>query len=174
MAKNVNIKLGANITDFESKMKRAQRGFKKTARNLKKIGKSMSLSLTAPLTAFAAASVKAFDTQAKAEAQLRTALGENETAFKNLTEQAKELQEITWALGAEYWFRDVFAFRAGYFNENEEKGARQFFSLGAGFKYTSITVDLSYLMATSNVNNPLEGTLRFGLTFAFGEEMRDF
>jgi len=95
MAKNVNIKLGANITDFESKMKRAQRGFKKTAANLKKIGKSMSLSLTAPLTAFAAASVKAFDTQAKAEAQLRTALGENEQAFKDVTAQARELQEIT-------------------------------------------------------------------------------
>lgn len=95
MAKNVNIKLGANITDFESKMKRAQRGFKKTAANLKSIGKSMSLSLTAPLTAFAAASVKAFDTQAKAEAQLRTALGDNETAFKNLTNQARELQGIT-------------------------------------------------------------------------------
>ena len=95
MAKNVNIKLGANITDFESKMKRAQRGFKKTAANLKKIGKSMSLSLTAPLTAFAAASVKAFDTQAKAEAQLRTALGENEQAFKDVTAQARELQQIT-------------------------------------------------------------------------------
>ena len=95
MAKNVNIKLGANITDFESKMKRAQRGFKKTAANLKSIGKSMSLSLTAPLTAFAAASVNAFDTQAKAEAQLRTALQGNETAFKNLTNQAKELQEIS-------------------------------------------------------------------------------
>ena len=95
MAKNVNIKLGANITDFESKMKRAQRGFKKTAANLKSIGKSMSLSLTAPLTAFAAASVNAFDTQAKAEAQLRTALQGNETAFKNLTNQAKELQEVS-------------------------------------------------------------------------------
>ena len=95
MAKNVNIKLGANITDFESKMKRAKRTFKKTAANLKSIGKSMSLSLTAPLTAFAAASVKAFDTQAKAEAQLRTALEGNEQAFKNLTEQAKELQEIS-------------------------------------------------------------------------------
>lgn len=95
MAKNVNIKLGANITDFESKMKRAQRGFKKTAANLKKIGKSMSLSLTAPLTAFAAASVKAFDTQAKAEAQLRTALQGNETAFKDLTTAAQELQEVS-------------------------------------------------------------------------------
>ena len=95
MAKNVNIKLGANITDFESKMKRAQKGFKRTAASLKKIGKSMSLSLTAPLTAFAAASVKAFDTQAKAEAKLRTALGDNKEAFASLTNQAKELQEIT-------------------------------------------------------------------------------
>lgn len=87
---------------------------------------------------------------------------------------SEELQEVTWALGAEYWFRDVFAFRAGYFNENPEKGARQFFTLGAGFKYTSITVDLSYLMATSNVNNPLEGTLRFGLTFNFGDEYDEY
>lgn len=95
MAKNVNIKLGANITDFESKMKRAQRGFKKTAAKLKSIGKSMSLSLTAPLTAFAAASVKAFDTQAKAEAQLRTALQGNETAFNNLKDAAEEFQKIS-------------------------------------------------------------------------------
>ena len=27
---------------------------------------------------------------------------------------SEELQEVTWALGAEYWFRDVFAFRMGY------------------------------------------------------------
>lgn len=95
MAKNVNIKLGANITDFESKMKRAQKGFKRTARQLKSIGKSMSMSLTAPLTAFAAASVSAFNTQAKAEAKLRTALGDNKAAFESLTEQARELQKIT-------------------------------------------------------------------------------
>ncbi len=25
----------------------------------------------------------------------------------------------------------------GYFNENEDKGARKFFSLGAGFKYST-------------------------------------
>ncbi len=94
-SKNVNIKLGANIKDFESKMRKAQKSFKRTSRNLKKIGKAMTISLTLPLAAFAAASVKAFDTQAKAEASLRTALGENENAFKSLIEQAKELQEIT-------------------------------------------------------------------------------
>lgn len=95
MAKNVNIKLGANITDFESKMKRAQKGFRRTAKNLERIGKSMSLSLTAPLAAFAAASVKAFDEQDKAEARLRTALQGNETAFNNLKDAAEEFQKIS-------------------------------------------------------------------------------
>lgn len=57
----------------------------------------------------------------------------------------EELKEFTWALGAEYKYQDSFAFRAGYFNESEEKGARKFFALGAGFKYTTINIDLSYL-----------------------------
>jgi len=87
---------------------------------------------------------------------------------------SEELQEVTWAIGAEYWFRDVFAFRAGYFNENPEKGARQFFSLGAGFKYTTINIDISYLISTSKVVSPLEGTLRFGLTFSFGDEYDEY
>ena len=47
---------------------------------------------------------------------------------------SEELKEFTWALGAEYKYQDSFAFRAGYFNESEDKGARKFFALGAGFK----------------------------------------
>lgn len=82
---------------------------------------------------------------------------------------SEELQEFTWALGAEYTYQDAFAFRAGYFNESEEKGARQFFGIGAGFKYTTINIDLSYLFSASNVQSPLENTLRFSLTFNFGD-----
>ncbi len=86
---------------------------------------------------------------------------------------SEELKEVTWALGAEYMYRDVFAFRAGYFNEAEEKGARKFLSLGAGFKYNVVNLDVSYLFSTSAVRSPLEGTLRFGLTFNFGDEYYD-
>ncbi|NNK83541.1 MAG: type IX secretion system outer membrane channel protein PorV [Flavobacteriaceae bacterium] len=82
---------------------------------------------------------------------------------------SEELKEFTWALGAEYLYQDSFAFRAGYFNESEEKGARKFFSLGAGFKYSTINVDLSYLFSASKVQSPLENTLRFSLTFNFGD-----
>ena len=82
---------------------------------------------------------------------------------------SEELKEFTWALGAEYLYQDSFAFRAGYFNESEEKGARKFFALGAGFKYTTINIDLSYLFSASKVQSPLENTLRFSLTFNFGD-----
>ncbi len=87
---------------------------------------------------------------------------------------SEELSEWTWALGAEYWYQDVFAFRTGYFNESEDKGSRKFLSLGAGFKYTSINIDISYLFSTSRVRSPLEGTLRFGLTFSFGDEYDEY
>ncbi|MFD2101702.1 type IX secretion system outer membrane channel protein PorV [Flagellimonas iocasae] len=83
---------------------------------------------------------------------------------------SEELKEITWALGAEYRFREAFMLRSGYFNESQDKGSRKFFTLGAGFKFKSAQIDLSYLFSTSQVKNPLENTLRFSLTFNFGEE----
>ena len=82
---------------------------------------------------------------------------------------SEELDEFTWAIGAEYLYQDSFALRLGYFNENELKGARKFFAMGAGFKYSAIDIDLSYLFSASKVQSPLENTLRFSLSFNFGD-----
>ena len=87
---------------------------------------------------------------------------------------SEELKEITYSAGAEYLYQDSFALRMGYFHENEDKGARQFFSLGAGFRYSAIKVDVSYLFSTSKVKNPLENTLRFSLTFNFGDKYDEY
>jgi hypothetical protein len=86
---------------------------------------------------------------------------------------SEELQEFTWALGAEYWYQDSFALRTGYFNESVEKGARKYLTLGAGFKYNIVKIDVSYLFSASKVRNPLENTLRFSLSFNFGDEYDD-
>jgi len=83
---------------------------------------------------------------------------------------SEEIKEITYALGTEYVYKDSFAVRAGYFHESPEKGARNYFSLGAGFKYTSTKIDVSYLFSTSKIRNPLENTLRFSLTFNIGDK----
>lgn len=86
----------------------------------------------------------------------------------------EELKEFTYSVGSEYTYQDSFAMRLGYFHESPDKGARKFFSLGAGFKYNTVKVDVSYLFNTSTVKSPLENTLRFSLTFNFGDKYDDY
>lgn len=80
----------------------------------------------------------------------------------------EELNEINLSLGAEYWYSDIFAVRAGYFHEHWSKGNRRFISLGAGVKYQALQLDLSYLLSLTQ-NSPIANTVRFTLKFAFGK-----
>ena len=86
----------------------------------------------------------------------------------------EEMKELTYSIGSEYMYQDSFALRAGYFHENPEKGARKFFSLGAGFKYNVVKIDVSYLFSASKVKSPLENTLRFSLSFNFGDKYDEY
>lgn len=79
----------------------------------------------------------------------------------------EELREVSISFGAEYWYDKQFAFRGGYYWESSEKGNRRFFTVGAGIKYNVFGIDLSYLVPTSNIPNPLDNTLRFSLLFDF-------
>lgn len=78
----------------------------------------------------------------------------------------EELREINHSVGVEYWYADQFALRGGYFFEHPTKGNREFFTIGAGFRYNVFGLDLSYLIATEQ-RNPLANTLRFTLSMAF-------
>lgn len=79
----------------------------------------------------------------------------------------EELSEINIGFGLEYWYNNLFAIRAGYFYENKNKGARNYFNFGVGFKYNRFGIDISYLAALKR-NNPLANTLRFTLRFNLG------
>jgi len=76
----------------------------------------------------------------------------------------EELEELTYSVGLEYWYRDIFAARAGYFAEHENKGDRKYFTLGAGFRYQIFGFDFSYLIPQGQ-NHPLADTLRISLLF---------
>jgi len=80
---------------------------------------------------------------------------------------SEELKEINLSIGAEYWYADQFAVRAGYFNESNSKGGRKYLTLGVGLKYNVLGLDFSYLIPTTSVRNPLDNTLRFGLSYLF-------
>lgn len=77
---------------------------------------------------------------------------------------AEELREIYWSVGAEYVYNNQFSVRAGYFNEDQYKGNRKFFTAGAGFKLNVFQLDASYVVSVSQTN-PLDKTLRFSLSF---------
>ena len=79
----------------------------------------------------------------------------------------EELQEINYSAGVEYWYNSKFALRTGYFNENQYKGNRKFFSTGVGVKMSICTIDFAYLIPV-NQNNPLANTIRFTLNFNLG------
>ena len=76
----------------------------------------------------------------------------------------EELEEITASIGLEYWYRNLFAVRAGYFYEHENKGDRKYITLGTGFRYQIFGFDFSYLIPMEQ-NHPLADTLRISLLF---------
>lgn len=80
---------------------------------------------------------------------------------------SEEVKEISIGAGAEYWYNQQFALRAGYFYEAPEKGDRRYFTLGAGLKYNVFNIDFAYLIANPQ-KSPLANTLRFSLLFNFG------
>lgn len=86
--------------------------------------------------------------------------------FSSLAD-GEDFKELTIAFGAEYWYKNQFALRGGYFYENPSKGARKYFTLGAGLKYSTFGLNFSYLLPSgAGINrNPLSNTLRFSLMF---------
>lgn len=87
----------------------------------------------------------------------------------------EEMREIKPSIGVEYWYDQQFALRTGYFYEHENKGNRQFLTLGAGIRYSKLGLDFSYLVPTNTSrrpgnNSPLQNTIRLTLHFNFSAE----
>ncbi|AMQ57705.1 type IX secretion system outer membrane channel protein PorV [Algoriphagus sanaruensis] len=76
----------------------------------------------------------------------------------------EEIKEFTVSFGAEYLFAEKFAFRSGYFYENQSKGGRKYFTVGAGMKIKNLGIDFSYLVPQIQ-NHPLAETLRFSVHY---------
>lgn len=79
----------------------------------------------------------------------------------------EEFYEIAYSAGVEYWYRNQFAIRSGYFHEHATKGNRKYFTVGVGLKLNVFAIDFAYLIPTNGQNSPLANTLRFTLGFDF-------
>ncbi len=81
---------------------------------------------------------------------------------------AEQFHEIDWCGGMEYTYDNQFSARVGFFYEDKTKGGRQYFTMGASFRLTTLYIDAAYLIPISQ-QNPLQNTLRITLGFNFGK-----
>jgi hypothetical protein len=77
----------------------------------------------------------------------------------------ERLRRFTHSIGAEYWYGDLIALRAGYFYEDASFGARKFLTFGGGLKYYVFGIDFGYISAEED--HPLSDTMRFSLSVQF-------
>ena len=81
---------------------------------------------------------------------------------------SEEFRELQLSAGAEYWYKNTLAARAGYFFENDTKGGRQYATVGFGLKYNILQFDFAYLVPTTSFSsNPLANTVRISLSINF-------
>jgi hypothetical protein len=99
----VNIRVGFDLKEFSKSSQNLSRSLKKTAKQMKSVGKSMSTALTLPILAMAGVAVKAAADIETLKTSLQTALGgtskETAEAFKNIEKFASKtpfaLNEVT-------------------------------------------------------------------------------
>ena len=95
----LNFKFAADLTSFERAMNKAQKKLKKFGKSVTKAGQNLSRNLTLPIVGLGIASIKAFDEQQKAIAQVEAGLKStgNQVGFtsKKLQEMAADLQKTT-------------------------------------------------------------------------------
>lgn len=86
------IRISANGADARAALMEVSEGLADLGKKAERVGNKLSRTLTVPLTAIAAASVRLADTQVQAEAKLLTALQGREDVQQRLIAQAGELQ----------------------------------------------------------------------------------
>ncbi len=86
---------------------------------------------------------------------------------------SEELREIMTSAGVEYWYRDTFAARLGYFLEAKDKGDREYATAGLGIRRDRFGLDVAYIVPTNQREHPLAETIRFTILMQIASSRLD-
>ena len=92
---DINVKLTANIKDFQSKMTKAQKGFNKFGKGMKSAGQSMTTALSGPIALLGVGAVMAAANFEKSMNKVAAVTGAAGKEFEDLNKQALELGATT-------------------------------------------------------------------------------
>jgi len=95
----LDVKIGADLKEFQRGMSNLQQGLDRAGKQMRSVGKTLSMGLTAPLVALGAKSLQVFNQQQQALAQVESAVrstgGAAGFAVEELAKQASALQANT-------------------------------------------------------------------------------
>ena len=91
MSRSLFIKLGFDLKAFSKSSQNIARSLKKTGKQMKNIGKSMTMSLTAPIVAMGGLAVKVFADFEQSMAKVQAVSGATGAEFEKLNTLAKDL-----------------------------------------------------------------------------------
>jgi hypothetical protein len=76
-------------------------------------------------------------------------------------------KQILFGVGAEYAWRQLLLFRAGYLYNNKNYGDHSHLSFGAGINYQNFGADLSYWLPATSSSNALDNTVHLTASYRF-------
>jgi len=79
----------------------------------------------------------------------------------------EEIHEVIVSSGIEYWYKETFSGRLGYFLEAQDKGNRKYLTAGVGMRVNKFGLDIAYLVPTNKRENALAETIRFTILYVF-------
>ena len=151
--KSVNLRIGWDMKAFSTSSQNLSRSLKSTGKKMQSVGKSMSMSLTAPIVALGGLAVKTFADFEQSMAKVKAISGATGKDFEALTQTAKDL-----GISTRFAASEVSDLMLNY--------SKLGFSSGEIQKITASTLDLALATGEDLATSAMVagGTLRaFGL-----------
>ena len=163
--KHINIRAGFDLQGFSTSAQNLEREFKKTARKMQSIGKTLSMSLTAPIVGLAGLSVVNFDKQAKSIAQVEAGLkstgGTVGKTSQELQKMAAELQNIS-LFGDEDILKNITAQLLTFTNITGDEFGRAQQAVADYASRTGRDLTGTSIMIGKALNDPIKGLAALG------------
>lgn len=130
--RNLVVKIGADISGLSKGLKSAQQKLEKVSRDLTKIGRTFTVNITAPLTAFATLAIKASSDVEKSMLTISRSFDGTSGSIQTMTESAKKMSNSTIYSISEVASAMRYLTKAGYEAQDMEKSLATISNLATG------------------------------------------